>query len=39
MNIKQKSRITAKKLSVDTLITMLTQAGLKVDVKVSRPAA
>ena len=25
--------------SVDTLITMLTQAGLKVDVKVSRAAA
>jgi predicted XRE-type DNA-binding protein len=25
--------------SLDTLITMLTQAGLKVDVKVSRPAA
>jgi predicted XRE-type DNA-binding protein len=25
--------------SVDTLITMLTQAGLKVDVKVSRSAA
>jgi len=25
--------------SVDTLITMLTQAGLKVDVRVRRPAA
>lgn len=25
--------------SVDTLITMLTHAGLKVDVKVTRPAA